>query len=457
MEIYLIFYFFTIMLTGYAFASVILNGNKRSLPETVSLFMLLGAGTVAMIFFWMTLVGIKPCRGLLFTICAISAIVIFFLSKKKKSAKFAIPKKASKDEILFLIISALVLLFVFGIISVHALMMPLYYVDAYGLWGLKAKALFHEGLPEDGLFYQLPLSYSHLNYPLLVPYLTCGVYTSIGFVDDFIGKIIFPFFYIAGTCFIFASLRWKLSRKPALLLTVMFMSMPVMIRWTSEGIADVPLTIYYAASVFYLVKFLKEEKREDLVLGILMTVFCAFTKNEGIAIAALNIAVFGVFYTFFPFSGKKLKVAILFALGIGILMLPWFYWSKGIPHTHENYPLRILYLFSLENLKRIAEILKLFAGNVINISRWGIIWFILPLVCLLNCNACKKRYVLAMWALLLSQILVYLFVFIISPWTPGFLAEMALERILLHTTPAVIYLIAFHMGNKDSFENKSEN
>ena len=444
-SIYLFFYFFTILLTGYALTSVILNDNKRSLLETISLLMLLGAGAVAIIFFWMTLIGIKPCRELLFVICAISAIVTFYLSKKKKSATFAIPEKVRKNEIVFLIISGLILLFIFGIISVHALMMPLYDVDAYGLWGLKAKALFYEGLPKDGLFYQLPLSYSHLNYPLLVPYLTCGVYTSIGFVDDFIGKIIFPFFYIVGTCFIFASLRWKLSRIPASILTVIFMSLPVMIRWTSAGIADVPLTIYYAASVFYLVKFLKEEKREDLILGILMTVFCAFIKNEGIAIAALNIAVFGVFYTLFPFSGKKLKIAIIFAIGIGILMLPWFFWSRGLPHTHENYPLRILYFFSVENLKRIAEILKLFASHIINITRWGILWLILPVAAILNCQACKKRYVLAMWALLISQILVYLFVFIISPWTPEFLAEMALERILLHTTPAVIYLIAFHI------------
>jgi hypothetical protein len=443
-SIYLIFYFCTIMIAGYAVVSLIFN-EKRSFFETISLIMLMGAGSVSLILFWAALLGCKPSRGLLAGIFAVSAVLIFFLRKKNKIAKFALPEKLKRDELIIFIPGGAIILFVFCIVLVHALMMPLYDVDAYGLWGLKAKALFHEGLPSDGLFYQLPLSYSHLNYPLLVPFLITGVYTSIGYVHDLIGKIIFPFFFIGGTCFIFSSLRWKLSRKPALLLTLLFMTLPVMQRWTSAGIADVPLTLFYAGSIFYLVKYLAEEKREDLILSILMTVFCAFVKNEGIAIAAINIGVFGLFYLFFPFTIQKLKTSILFALGIGILMLPWFYWSKTIPHTHENYPLRLLYFFSVDNLARMKNILQHFGGHIINFSRWGILWIILIVAALLNLKIFKQRYALAMWALFIGQILVYIFVFIISPWTPEFLADMALERILLHTAPAAIYLIAFHL------------
>jgi len=445
-DIYLIFYFLTILMVGYAVVSGIFSGKKRNCIETGSLVMILGAGTVTLLFFWSSLIGIKPCKSLIAAIFVISAIVIFILSLKKKNAKFAIPNKIRKDEIPLFATGGIILLFMFSIVVVNALMMPLYDIDAYGLWGLKAKALFYEGLPPgEGLFFQLSLSYSHLNYPLLVPFLVSGVYASIGHVHDLIGKIIFPFFYIAGTCFIYTSLRWKTARKPALLLTVLFMTIPCLIKWTSAGIADVPLTLFYAASVHYLVKYLAEEKREDLILSILMTVFCAFVKNEGIAIAAINIGVFSTFYIFFPFKTEKLKTSIIFAACIGALMLPWFYWSKNIPHTHENYPLRLLYFFSIENLKRILEILTLFGSNMLNVSRWGILWIMLPFAALLNLKIFKQRYVLAMWALFTAQILVYIFVFIISPWTPEFLADMALERILLHTTPAVIYLIAFHM------------
>lgn len=444
-SIYLIFYFLTILATGYAVTSSIITVQKRSSVEIISLILSLGFGTVAVIFFWSTLFGIRPCRGLIFAVFVISAIIILYLSKKNKVTKFAITGKLKKDEIILCSMVVLVLLFMFGIVTVQALMMPLYDVDAYGLWGLKAKALYHEGLPADGLFYQLPLSYSHLNYPLLVPFLVSGVYASIGYDHDLIGKIIYPFFYLALTCFMYSSLRWKTARKPALLLTLLFMTLPTIIRWNSAGIADVPLTLFYAGSVHYLVKYLAEARREDLILSILMTVFCAFVKNEGIAIAAINIGVFGVFYIFYPFTVRKLKIAIIYGAGIAILMIPWFFWARGVPHTHENYPLRLLYFFSVENLARIQEILKLFVGHLTNYLRWGILWLILPIAALINLKIFKMRFVLAMWALLTGQILIYIFVFIISPWTPEFLAEMALERILMHTTPAVIYLIAFHL------------
>jgi len=52
-----------------------------------------------------------------------------------------------------------------------------------------------------------------------------------------------------------------------------------------------------------------------------------------------------------------------------------------------------------------------------------------------------------MWALLILQIAAYIFLFIISPWTPKFLAEMALERILLHTAQAALFIISFQLSD----------
>lgn len=470
--VYLIFYFLTILTAGFAVVSLIFNGKKRSLVETLSLTMLLGTGTVSIVFFWFTLIGLKPSRTIIFAIFAVSLGIVIFLGKKKKTAPLIIPEKLTTNEWICFSLVGLVLLFMFGIVTAHSLTMPLYDIDAYALWGLKSKALYHEGLIKDGLFYQLPLSYSHLNYPLMVPFLVTGVYVSIGQVHDLIGKIIFPFFYLGMAGFIFTSLRWKLRRIPALLLTVMFMSLPAMIRWVGAGKADFPVAIFHALSVFYLIKFIKEEKTPDLILAMLTTVFCAFIKNEGIAMAMINIGVFGLFYVLKPFSVNKLKTAIIFAAGIGILMIPWFFWAHGIPRTHENYPQRIFYILKGENLHRIKEVLVFFSGvprkikveglneqylivqssGFLNMGRWSILWIMLPIVVLLNYIRCKQRYVLAMWTLLFLQIAVYFYVFIISPWDPKSLADMALERIFLHASPLAIYLIAFHLKEEKERE-----
>jgi len=449
---FLVFYFLTIITAGFASVSFIFNGKRRSLVETVSLSMLIGAGIVSIIFFWLTLLGLKPSRAIIFAIFAISVGVIAYLHKQKKTAPLVVPGKLNRSEWICFAIGGLVLLFVLGIVSAQSLTLPFYDIDAYALWGLKSKALYHEGLVDGGLFYQLPLSYSHLNYPLLVPFLVTGVYVSLDQVHDLIGKIIFPFFYIGMVGFMFSSLRWKLQRVPALLLTVMFMSLPAMIRWVGAGKADFPVAIFHALSVFYLVKFIKEKKSADLILAMLTSVFCAFVKNEGIALALLNIGVLGAFYVLFPISLQKLKFAGAFALGIGLLMLPWFFWASDIPRTHENYPQRIFSIFKAENLKRIQEVLDYFTGTFFNFKRWGILWIILPIAALFNCKACRQRYVLAMWSLLFLQILLYFYVFIISPWDPKSLASMALERIFLHVSPLAVFLIAFHLKRSEKCE-----
>ena len=456
-SLYLIFYFFTILLTGYAIVSLILNGKTRSFFETISLTMLLGAGAISVIFFWLSLFGFKPTRIIISFVFVAAIGSLLFLKRSKKLALFSLPSKIEKNEILVFSICGLILFCFFCIIVIDALMMPLYDVDAYALWCFKAKAIYFEGLIEGGLFYQLPLSYSHLNYPLLVPFLISGVYASIGGPDDMLGKIVFPFVCLGGMMFIFSSLRWRLTRAPAFLLTVLFFTMPAFIRWCSAGIADMPLTIFYAASVFYLVKYLTEEQFEDLVLSIFMTFFCAFVKNEGMAIAGLNIMVLVTFNLFPHFSMRKFKTAIIYTIALALLLTPWFIWSNGIPRTHENYPLRIMEFMHVENLRRLWQIFTIFTDNMLNFKRWGFLWVILPVAGILNFKMIRRKHVLAMWALLVLQIVAYVFVFIISPWTPDFLAKMALERILLHVTPAVIYLIAFYMGeHRDAKEEVVE-
>ncbi|NOY74285.1 MAG: hypothetical protein GXP32_00645, partial [Kiritimatiellaeota bacterium] len=91
---------------------------------------------------------------------------------------------------------------------------------------------------------------------------------------------------------------------------------------------------------------------------------------------------------------------------------------------------------------------SLYLKSFVDLNIWGLLWIALPVVLILNFRVLKEKYALAMWALLSAQIAVYFSAFIISPWSPGFLAGMALERILLHATPAVVYLIAFHINGR---------
>jgi hypothetical protein len=324
--------------------------------------------------------------------------------------------------------------------------MPAFDVDAYGHWGLKAKVLFHEGLTPDGFFHRLPLSYSHLNYPLLVPFLASGVFAAIGHLDDSSWRAVFPLLYAGGILFMYSSLRWKLSAIPAALLATAFATAPATIRWAGSGLADFPLAAFHAVSIFHLVKYLEEKKTGDFAISALATAFCAFTKNEGLALAALNAAVLAAFHIPKPLSKRKAAEAALFAAALAPLTAPYLIWRAGIPNTQaENYTGRLLRILEPENLARLTETARLFAAEMFDPNRWGLLWLMLPLAAAFNLSAFEKRRVLAMWTLLAGHLAIYAMAFMISPWSPKFLADMALDRIILHAAPALIYLLAFHI------------
>ena len=447
------FYYLTLYASGYAALILIAPREKRSIPEIISLPTLLGMGIFSILSFWMTLCGIKLTMMSIVALGVLSSVVIAINNIKQQQPSIIKPCKIQIKELPALIPAVIIFIYFLTIISAVALKMPLYDIDSYGIWFMKAKMLYYHGLSSEAGFNRLELGYTHLNYPLLVPFLITGIYTAIGHINPMMGKSIFIILYINAALFIYSSLRWKLERGPAVIMTILFSSIPVLIRWNSAGVADMPLTVFYAPSIFFLIKFICEERKSDLYISIMMTLFCSFIKHEGLAIALINAAIFSVWHLTGRFNFTRLKDSITYISGIFIPMLPWLIFSATLPKPQENYTDRITNCLTPENISRLQSIIHIFTIELFNIKRWGLVWIILILSLMLTPKSLKKRWMTALWALLLGQMATYLFVFIISPWSPQFLAEMALERIFLHTTPAVIYLIAFH----SLVENKPKN
>ena len=441
--------FLAFIFTGYLVLSLIAGGRKWTIAEGVALVMTLGPGTLGILLFWLALSGEKPSFPLVLTATLASLAGSIFQVIRKKSAKFATPKKLEPRELTVLIPAALLWICLFVIVFAHSELMPVFDVDAFGLWGLKTKVLIHEGVSRNGYFQQLPLSYSHLDYPLMVPFISSIVYCAAYQTNDIISKLIYPYIFIAMTFLLYSSLRWKLERIQSILLMMLFLSMPALIRWTGAGIADVPLMLFYIGSVHYLVKYIKQQDPVDLTLGLLFTLFTSFSKNEGMAIAAVNTAVFLFFNSIYPFKKEKLKNSLIFAGTLLLLMSPWLIFSRSLPHSHENYTQRFRYFLHPENIERVITITKIFFTaffSAFSFTRWGLLWILLVLSLLLNFKKVKEKHILAMWALFILHIAAYFAVFIISPWTPEFLAEMALERIILHAAPAALFLTAYQIS-----------
>jgi len=90
--------------------------------------------------------------------------------------------------------------------------------------------------PDTAYFHDLTLSYSHLDYPLMVPFLTAGAYAAMGTVDDQTGKLVSVFLDVLIVPMVYLGLRWKLRRLPAACLSAILAMLPVMFRY---GASDV--------------------------------------------------------------------------------------------------------------------------------------------------------------------------------------------------------------------------
>jgi hypothetical protein len=444
-------YLLLMVLVGYAVLSAIHPANRMPFSQLTTLSAVIGAGTMGLLLFWASLIGFAPSRPLLATIGSLALIGLLVMGKTKRRVQVGFrPADWQKSEAWMLVpltMTAAGLV----IIAVVALSTPLSDWDAFAIWGFKAKVLIHEALrPTPAYFHDLTLSYSHLDYPLMLPFLTAGAYAAMGTIDDQTGKIVSAFLDILVVPMVYLGLRWKLQRLPAACLAAIPALLPVMFRYAGAGSADVPLAMFYAGSILYVVRWIDQQQGKDLILAILFSTFAAFTKNEGLVLALANGAVmlgFGLWHG----PRRAWMGALAFFAGLLALDAAWLIWNRGLPRTFEDYGSKLLSPLLLSNLPRLKQIIPTMMLQTVEFHIWGLMWLMAGVMAWLGWRAFARRYVLALWLLLGLHLLSYVLAYMVTPWDFNVLVPMTMYRLLLHTVPAVILLAGWHWaetGNK---------
>jgi hypothetical protein len=220
----------------------------------------------------------------------------------------------------------------------------------------------------------------------------------------------------------------------------------------------VTLTLFYAASLSYLLAYLESLSRRDLLLAALFNAFCAFTKNEGVALAILNFMIL-LCFSLFKFSRRKFADAGIFSGCWFVLSLPWAIWSKSLPRANENYLGKLSIAALTENASRLKTIGPEFLRQMFRWDHWGTLWVVL-LIAAAATMICRRRreeavgvlsqnvglltLAAALWILLLGQLGLYAMSFMLTSWDVRELSAVALDRLFLHATPTVIFLIGTH-------------
>jgi hypothetical protein len=428
---------------GYFLFSLIHTSGRLTPVQLLGLVPALGAGTLGLLLFWFSLCGFAPSRPGLLIIGFATLAGLLVLAKFRRLARLNVSSVWEKRDC-WCIVPCLIIFAVVLVIAAGSLSVPLVDWDAFAIWGFKAKVLSHEALrPVPDYFRDLTLSYSHLDYPLLLPFLTAGAYAAMGTVDDQAGKLVSIFLDVLIVPLVYLGLRWKLSRLPSSCLCALLVLLPAFLKFGGTGCADLPLAMFYAGSILHVARWIDRQQWQDLILAILFSAFTAFTKNEGSVLALIN----GV--TIFLFSVCFLRKrawmgAVIFFAGLLVVEGAWICWSHSLPRTHENYGPKLLSSQLVSNLPKLKQIIWAMLFQITSSSLWGWLWLVMGLLAFIGRSAFFQPPVLAVWFLLGLHLLTYALVFCVTPWNLTVLISVSLDRLLWHTIPAVILLAGWH-------------
>jgi len=432
---------------GYVLLCLFAGRERRPLCEVCGVSGLLGGAAVPFILFWLSLVGVVPSRAVLVFIFLAALAALYPLHRFRGIVKPAwTATRPTKSDWLLLPSLALI---VWSIYTVAALAYkyPLIEWDAVSTWGFKAKVF--SLTPISGLhdfFHDYSLNFSHLDYPLLVPFLTAGEYAALGEVNDTLGKSGILFLYGCYAIFIYASVRPLLPRCAVGAVTALAVSAPMVLRWAGQGTADMPLAVFYAGSALYLTRWIVGGTTGDAWLAAFFSAACFFTKNEGLALAVINLitaAAFGWAARPRPRFFRELGITSLATL---FLLLPWIIFRHSLPHIDENYPGHLNLATITGNLNRLPYLLDRFNEWMFHDPDSNYIWQLALGALLLGLCTRASAAAWVLFFLLLAQLAAYLLAYLITPMPLGDLVFVTMKRLLLHALPAAVLIFAYSIS-----------
>jgi hypothetical protein len=337
------------------------------------------------------------------------------------------------------------------LVFLDALSQPLLSFDARAIWGMKARVIFSYQQIYGEDFFDPDRLHAKQRYPLGIPLAQSFMYHMIGEVDDRLGKIIFPGFFLALFLSFYAALRQFFSRCYSLLGTFLLSILPAFSIYANGGAAsgnaDVPLTYYYTVFALSLFNWLRERRRSDFVLALVFGVFAVFTKNEG-------LALWGITVVCMPLVGKSagqsffrtLGRLFLLAIASAVVLLPWYLYRSQLPLLEEDYFRLLTPAHLMAGIDRLPYLLKSFAREILlRPQLWSLLGPCLLLAfCASPSRAIRQCHGVFLWIGLLYTLFLVM-IYLVIPWTMEELIPVSLTRLLMPLTPILILWMLFQM------------
>ncbi len=184
----------------------------------------------------------------------------------------------------------------------------------------------------------------------------------------------------------------------------------------------------------------------DLILMALFSACMAWTKNEGQALATINIVI----VVCLALSRRQWTHCATFIAIVFFLFLPWLIYLRGLPRTDEDYAGRLNFGELVAHVDRLPVIAREIGPEMVKwtdtgperlTAAWGIFWFVLAAAAIVGWRRFRRGEVILLWILLGLHLLVYVLAYMVTPWDLQTLMRTTIDRLLMHAAPVAAMLI----------------
>ncbi len=164
---------------------------------------------------------------------------------------------------------------------------PLGFWDAFAIWNLKARFFFFEGGEHWQRAFSDIITWSHTDYPLLLPLNVARLWSYSGHPDQSISALLSISFATLALAILYAAIAQTKGRPIAFLGALALLASPQFMAQTPWQISDIPTAAFLATSLALILATTSHptESRRLLIAAGIAAGAAAFTKNEGLLFA----------------------------------------------------------------------------------------------------------------------------------------------------------------------------